>query len=178
MITFNALADSDHARFAEDLFEEAFPEHERPPFDDLEQRDPTRFHFLVAENGDQPVGLLTYWTFPDLIYIEHFAIAEHLRNQGLGKATFLNFLSQQTEQVVLEVELPTTEEADHRLEFYASMGFFRNPFPYQQPPYRAGSRPVDMLLMSKYELDEDEFCEIRDLIYREVYHVAPANTPQ
>lgn len=173
MITFNALADSDHGHFAEDLFEEAFPEHERPPFDVLAERDPTKFHFLVAENGDQPVGILTYWSFNDLVYVEHFAIAEDLRNQGLGKATFLNFLSQQTEQVVLEVEPPNTEEADHRVEFYASMGFFCNPYPYRQPSYHADGRTVEMLLMSKYELDEDEFAEIRNLIYREVYHVQP-----
>ena len=169
MITFKTLAESDHSHFAESLFEEAFPEQERPPFSSLRHRDAGKFHFLVAENGDDPVGILTYWTFEDLIYIEHFAIAEELRNQGLGKAAFLNFLSQQQEQVVLEVELPNTEEADHRVEFYASMGFYRNPQPYTQPAYRKGGRTVPMIIMSKYELDDDEFSEIRDLLYREVY---------
>lgn len=171
MITFTNLADSDHSHFAQELFEEAFPEQERPPFSIIRQRDAGKFHFLVAENGDDPVGILTYWTFDELIYVEHFAIAEELRNQGLGKAVFLNFLSQQTEQVVLEVELPNTEEADHRVEFYASMGFFRNPQPYIQPAYRKGGMEVPMILMSKYELDDDEFCEIATLLHREVYGV-------
>ena len=171
MITFTKLAESDHSHFAQELFEEAFPEQERPPFSSLRHRDAGKFHFLVAENGDDPVGILTYWTFEDLIYIEHFAIAEELRNQGLGKAAFLNFLSQQQEQVVLEVEHPNTEEADHRVEFYASMGFFQNPQEYVQPPYREGGKEVPMIIMSKYELDDDEFCEIRDLLYREVYGI-------
>ena len=171
MITFTPLAESDHSHFAQNLFEEAFPEQERPPFSTLRHRDAGKFHFLVAENGDDPVGILTYWTFEDLVYIEHFAIAEELRNQGIGKATFLYFLSQQTDQVVLEVELPNTEEADHRVEFYASMGFFQNPQEYMQPPYREGDKEVPMIIMSKYELDDDEFCEIRDLLYREVYGV-------
>ena len=171
MITFKTLAESDHPHFAQSLFEEAFPEQERPPFSSLRHRDAGKFHFLVAENGDEPVGILTYWTFEDLVYIEHFAIDEELRNQGLGKAAFLNFLSQQQEQVVLEIELPNTEEADHRLEFYASMGFFQNPQPYEQPSYHNDGRTVPMILMSKYELDDDEFCEIRDLLYREVYGV-------
>ena len=105
MITFTNLADSDHSHFAQELFEEAFPEQERPPFSSLRHRDAGKFHFLVAENGDDPVGILTYWTFDDLVYVEHFAIDEELRNQGLGKAVFLNFLSQQTEQVVLEVDV-------------------------------------------------------------------------
>ena len=171
MITFKTLAESDHSHFAESLFEEAFPEQERPPFSSLRHRDAGKFHFLVAENGDDPVGILTYWTFDDLVYIEHFAIDEDLRNQGLGKATFLNFLSQQTEQVVLEVETPVNEEAEHRIEFYASMGLYQNPQPYIQPPYREGGQEVDMIIMSKYELDDDEFSEIRDLLYREVYGV-------
>ena len=158
MITFTNLADSDYSHFAQELFEEAFPEQERPPFSSLR---------------DDPVGILTYWTFDELVYVEHFAIDEELRNQGLGKAVFLNFLSQQQEQVVLEVELPNTEEADHRLEFYASMGLFQNPQPYVQPSYHNDNRTVPMILMSKYELDDDEFSEIRNLLHREVYGVEP-----
>ena len=171
MITFTKLEDSDHSHFAQELFEEAFPEQERPPFSSLRHRDAGKFHFLVAENGDEPIGILTYWTFDELIYVEHFAIDEELRNQGLGKAVFLNFLSQQHEQVVLEIELPNTEEADHRLEFYASMGFFQNPQPYIQPSYHNDGQTVPMIIMSKYELDDDEFSEIRNLLYREVYGV-------
>ena len=56
MITFTNLADSDHSHFAQNLFEEAFPEQERPPFSIIRQRDAGKFHFLVAENGDEPVG--------------------------------------------------------------------------------------------------------------------------
>jgi GNAT superfamily N-acetyltransferase len=171
MITFTKLEDSDHSHFAQELFEEAFPEQERPPFSSLRHRDAGKFHFLVAENGDEPIGILTYWTFDELIYVEHFAIDEDLRNQGLGKAVFLNFLSQQHEQVVLEIELPNTEEADHRLEFYASMGFFQNPQPYIQPSYHNDGQTVPMIIMSKYELDDDEFSEIRNLLYHEVYGV-------
>ena len=171
MITFTNLADSDHSHFAQNLFEEAFPEQERPPFSIIRQRDAGKFHFLVAENGDEPVGILTYWTFDDLVYVEHFAIDEELRNQGLGKAVFLNVLSQQHDQVVLEIELLNTEEAVHRLAFYQSLGFFQNPQPYIQPSYHNDGRTVPMILMSKYELDDDEFCEIKQLLYREVYGV-------
>ncbi len=172
MITFNNLVDSDHSHFAQELFEEAFPEQERPPFSSIRHRDAGKFHFLVAENGDDPVGILSYWTFEEFVYVEHFAIAEELRGQGLGKAVFLNFLSQQKEQIVLEVELPTTEEADHRLEFYASMGLFRNTQEYIQPPYRAGGQEIPMIIMSKYELSDDEFDEIRDILYKEVYNIS------
>ena len=171
MITFTNLSESDHPHFAQELLEDAFPEQERPPFSTIRQRDAGKFHFLVAENGDDPVGILSYWTFDGFVYVEHFAIAEELRNQGLGKAVFLNFLSQQHDQVVLEIEPPNNEEADHRLEFYASMGFFQNTQPYVQPSYHNDNRTVPMIIMSKYELDDDEFSEIRNILYREVYGI-------
>jgi GNAT superfamily N-acetyltransferase len=174
MITFTNLADSDHSHFAQSLFEEAFPEQERPPFSSLRHRDAGKFHFLVAENGDEPVGILTYWTFEDLVYIEHFAIAEELRNQGLGKVVFLNFLSQQTQQIVLEVEKPHDEVSENRIEFYSSMGLITNPFDYLQPSYHGDQVTVPMIIMTKYEINDEEFEEIRDILYRQVYKSKPS----
>ncbi|MCR4658821.1 MAG: GNAT family N-acetyltransferase [Bacteroidales bacterium] len=170
MIHLTELSESDHPHFAQDLFEEAFPDDERPPVSSLKHR-PANFHFTVATNDDEPIGLLTYWEFDDMIYVEHFAIDSDLRNQGLGKVVFLNFLSQQKEQVVLEVETPHSEESEHRLEFYTSMGFFQNPQQYTQPPYFEGGNPVPMLILSKYELDDDEFLAIKNTLYREVYKI-------
>lgn len=173
MIQLTPLAESDHPHFAKELFESAFPDEERPPFGEIKKRNSDQFHFLVATLAeDEPAGILTYWTFEDIIYIEHFAIAEELRNQGLGKAVFLNFLSQQTQQVILEVELPHNEIADHRIEFYASMGLFQNPQEYWQPSYKKGVKKLEvpMIIMSKYELDDDEFEEIKHVLYKNVYH--------
>lgn len=175
MIQLTDLAQSDHPHFAKDLFESAFPDEERPPFSELKHRDPNKFHFIVATNddGDEPIGILTYWDFDEMVYIEHFAIDEDLRNQGLGKAVFLNFLSQQKKQIILEVEEPHDETSDHRVEFYASMGLFKNPQPYIQPSYHNDNKTVPMIVMSKYELDDDEFAEIREILYREVYKCKP-----
>lgn len=179
MIQLTDLSKSDHPHFAKDLFESAFPDEERPPFGELKHRNKSKFHFKVAtnvgDNSEEPVGILTYWTFDELVYIEHFAIDEDLRNQGLGKAVFLNFLSQQTEQVVLEVEHPHDETSEHRIEFYASMGLFQNPQDYLQPSYHKDQVTVPMIIMSKYELDDEEFVQIRDLLYREVYKCKPSN---
>ncbi len=173
MITFTPIADSDHPHFAKELFESAFPEEERPPFGRLKKRDSKYFHFLVAttEGDDEPIGILSYWEFPEFTYIEHFAIAEELRNQGLGKAVFLNFMSQQTNQVVLEVEPSHDEMSDHRIEFYASMGFVQNPQPYSQPSYYGDDTRIPMIIMSKLPLDDDEFNEVRQQIYSSVYNV-------
>ena len=180
MIQLTPLAESDHPHFAKELFESAFPDEERPPFGEIKKRNTDQFHFLVATLAeDEPAGILTYWTFEDFVYIEHFAIAEELRNQGLGKAIFLNFLSQQTQQVILEVETAHDEEADHRIEFYASMGLYQNTQDYWQPSYRGENRLVlPMLIMSKYELDDDEFAEIAHSLHQNVYHYNGPLTPE
>lgn len=173
MIQLTPLAESDHPHFAKELFESAFPDEERPPFGEIKKRNTDHFHFLVATLAeDEPVGILTYWTFGDIVYIEHFAIAEELRNQGLGKAVFLNFISQQTKQIILEVELAHNEVSEHRIEFYASMGLFQNPQEYWQPSYKKGEKKlaIPMMIMSKYELDDEEFEETKHILYKNVYH--------
>ena len=169
MIQFETLSESRHQHFAKELFESAFPHEERPDFDTLEDRD-ERFRFLVAILDDEPLGIVTFWTFDDFTYIEHFAIDKEYRNRGLGKATMLAFMTQYPDQVVLETELPSTEQADHRLEFYTDLGFTRNPQEYWQPNYHGRGLALQMIVMSKYELDDGEFGDVQKVLYQEVYH--------
>lgn len=173
MIEFVPLSESGHNHFAKELFESAFPEKERPPFGELKERNQANFHFLVATiDDDEPIGILTYWIFDDFAYVEHFAIAKEYRNKGLGKAVMLNFMIQHQDQVVLEVERPITEQAEHRLEFYTDLGFTQNPQDYIQPSYYENELAVPMIMMSKYELDDGEFEDVRTVLYKEVYHYA------
>ncbi|MBR1644075.1 MAG: GNAT family N-acetyltransferase [Bacteroidales bacterium] len=171
MIEFTELSDSDHQHFAKELFEDSFPAEERPTFSHLKERTAPNFHFVVATiDEDEPVGILTYWLFDEFAYVEHFAIAPDFRNQGFGKAVMLNFMMKYPDQVVLEIELPTTEQADHRLEFYTDLGFTRNPQPYWQPSYhRRDQLALPMIIMSRYELDDGEFEEVKEILYRNVY---------
>ncbi len=171
MIEFTELEDSRYRRFAEDLFEEAFPHNERPEFDTVENRKERNFHFKVVTNDAEPIGIFAYWEFPEFNYIEHFAIDKEMRGQGMGKATMLNFMMLHPEQVVLEIEEPNTEQADHRLEFYTDLGFTRQPQDYFQPSYHDDKNDkVPMIIMSKYELDDDEFEEVKNVLYNNVYH--------
>ncbi len=174
MIEFTTLSESGHHHFAKELFEESFPKEERPPFSQLEDRDENNFHFLVATiDDDEPIGILSYWTFEEFTYIEHFAIAKEYRGQGLGRAVFLNFMMQHQDQVVLEIELPNTETAEHRLEFYGDMGFTRNPQEYWQPSYDGKRLAIPMIIMSKYELDDGEFEDVKQILYTNVYRYTP-----
>lgn len=174
MIHFVELSESGHTHFAKELFEKAFPEEERPPFATVRDREQENFHFLVATlEDDEPVGILTYWTFEEFAYVEHFAIANQYRNMGFGKACMLNLMNQYPDQLVLEIELPNTEQAESRLEFYSDLGLTQNPQEYIQPSYYGNRLEVPMLIMSKYELDDEEFEEMRQILYKEVYNFVP-----
>lgn len=171
MISMIPLAESGHTHYAQDLFESSFPEEERPSFEELKARNDKRFQFLVIFNEDEPIGLLSYWDFDDFVYVEHFAIDEEMRDQGFGKAAFLSFLSDQHKQVLFEVAMPHDEVSEHRVEFYSSMGLYQNSQDYIQPSYQNPQQmELPMLIMSKYELDDDAFDEMKEILYHEVYH--------
>lgn len=169
MIELIELSESGHNHFAKELFESAFPKHERPSWDVIRDRENPNFHILVPTIDDEPIGILNYWTFPEFTFIEHFAIDKEFRNRGLGKASILTFMSQYPDQIIIETELPETDSADHRMEFYTDLGFIRNPQEYWQPSYSAKKLEIEMIIMSKYDLDDEEFEEIKSVIYKEVY---------
>lgn len=68
------------------LYLEAFPEEERRPLEKwlkLIDEEPMFRILTVMKNGNF-VGFMTYWTFPDFTYVEHFAIKPSYRGGGLG----------------------------------------------------------------------------------------------
>lgn len=119
-------------------------------------------------------AVLTLWQFDDFAFIEHFAVDERLRNQGFGTSLLQRMLSALTCPVCLEAELPDTPIARRRLNFYRRNGFFVNEYPYIQPPYSADTHAVPMLLLSTGgHVRAARFDQIRDTLYRHVYHVQP-----
>jgi len=120
-------------------------------------------------NREAP-ALLTYWDFPECIYVEHLAVDASVRRQGYG-GRMLQALKEEGRPIVLEVELLETDIARRRIAFYERNGFrlwtSRN---YQQPPYRQGDSPIAMRLMAWGNLPESRFEEVVRRIYREVYH--------
>ena len=157
--------------FAEHLLEEAFPVEERPLFDTIQKRDNDIYHLCVVENDGTMLGILAYWSFDKVVYIEHFAVCKELRNKGLGGAVLDKFLSLQPmgTQVVLEAELPDNPLAQRRIEFYQRHGFCLNNYEYLQPPYHSGNGFLPMLLLSRKPLNQREFEEIRGVLYNKVY---------
>lgn len=174
MLKFVKLNDSEkNTDFAKILFESAFPPEERPTFENMRSRPDEEFQFNVIEDDGKPVGILSFWDFGEFAYIEHFAIDEALRNNGLGSKT-LKTLKESVfpeKEMILEVEPPENETAKHRIAFYERNGFFCNTgFEYTQPPYGKGMEPVPMLVMSRNRLAATQLRKFTETLYQKVYH--------
>lgn len=168
----NAFLSHTDRDFAKSLLENAFPAEERPSFEAMERRG-DEYRLCVVQKDGKNIGVFGYWTFEKTVYIEHFAISEPLRNNGLGGVVLDTFLSQfhSGTQVVLEAELPNNHLAQRRIDFYKRHGFTANSFEYLQPPYRPGDGFLPMLLLSRNPLNEREFEEIKDVLYKKVYGI-------
>lgn len=173
---YSGLDSISRERFAEifGIIEQSFPPSERRSFEEhyAEFSDP---HFrCMCCQPDRVVGFMNYWEFPELIYLEHFAVAEDLRGQGTGSALLEELIRVSDDRIiVLEAEPPSqSDTADHRIDFYRRSGFFVNEYEYFQPPMSDGEKPLRLLLLSyPAPLSRVGFEAVRRTLYTMAYKV-------
>jgi hypothetical protein len=90
-------------------------------------------------------GLLAYWKWDTLIYVEHLAVSPEHRGQGIGHAV----LDMLPGTVILEIEPVEDSATARRLAFYESCGFMRLPQPHVQLAYQAGEEDIPLWLLSR-----------------------------
>lgn len=132
------------------LYESAFPVCERrgTALHTAALADPA-FHCLHISDAIGFVGLLSYWQWSDLCYVEHFAIAESRRGQGLGHRV----LKLLPEPFILEIEPVENEITARRLAFYESCGMVRLSQQHVQLAYQRGMPDIPLWLLSRPALD-------------------------
>ncbi|MBC8004782.1 MAG: GNAT family N-acetyltransferase [Verrucomicrobia bacterium] len=153
------------------IYFESFPADERREWEDIHQllyHPPYNLYRINVNN--ELTGLISIWRWPELIFIEHFALSIPNRELGTGTQVLKQIISENPPTIILEVELPDTEQAIRRIAFYERLGFSLCIKDYYQPPYFPGKNKVKMLLMSfPHSLSPDEFQFYRTKIYKEVY---------
>lgn len=174
MLTLTRIKETESCEysFTEQLLTTSFPINE---YRDLhKQQENTRledsFHLLIAKENGKPIGFISYWSFEDFCYVEHFATDSKLRNKGYGKA-IMKELQKQQPTIVLEVEMPENELAERRINFYRRLGFILCEKSYVQPPYRRDDKELPMMLMSCNCNMEEKFDKVKQLIHRKVYGI-------
>ena len=131
------------------LYEASFSINEKRVIDDQKKiMDHPLYHFEVLILEERILGVLLWWQFEKIRYVEHYAIMDAQKAKGYGTQVLEDFQSEYQEWILLEVEIPKEEIQKRRISFYERLGFHLNPYPYIQPAYSKTVNPVPLLLMS------------------------------
>jgi len=151
MLELIRLQSVNHDLFAQawQLYEQSFPTDERRT---IANQAPLLtyevYHFNAVLFQDRFVGLILWWKFDTVCFIEHIATSPAIRGKGIGSRIITQFQRNNAEHILLEVDLPKDDISQRRILFYQRLGFQLNQHPYQQPALNEDSQPVDLLLMS------------------------------
>lgn len=154
-----------------DLYEDAFPEEERRPWNQqLMLTASGKLQLLRIENDDRFAGFIFFWRLPDFSFIEHFAIHPGARGGGAGTQVMLQ-MEAELGGIVLEVEPPVTEQAIRRIGFYERLGYQAFTEPYYQPSYYSRYPPLELRLMQKgLSPGIATFQTVKEALYKYAYN--------
>ena len=147
------------------LYEEAFPVTERraQPQHAAALQSPA-FHCIHLSDENGFAGIMAYWKWEKMIYLEHLAICAMRRNQGLGHQA-LKLLQG---DVIVEIEPANDSESVRRLAFYESCGFYCLPQPHVQLAYQTGQPDVPLWLLSRPAFNAEQVG-----LFEKLYHDGP-----
>jgi len=160
------------------LMELSFPTTERRTKEDqralFDAEAAYRVYGLQNSATHKVEAFLAVWDLDGILFVEHFAVDPTLRGQGIGSRLLAELAKMTDKPLCLEVEPPCTDLAIRRIAFYKRNGFFLNEFPYLQPSLAKGEPPIPLMVMTLGKaLSKEEFEQVREELYRKVYHVEP-----
>jgi len=149
-------------------YETSFPADERRSFEALCQLLPCPdMHLCGLVIHRKLIGFILYWQWPDMLFVEHFAVDPAQRGKQYGQQALNQLLQLKSPYVLLEVELPQDEISRRRIRFYERQGFSLNSFSYAQPPYQAGNPAIPMHLMSIPAISDQATFDARTKLIKE-----------
>lgn len=154
------------------IMKESFPTDEYRNYEGqralLKRKD---YSIFVWKEENEIKAFIAVYNLNDFAFVEHLAVDKKFRNGGTG-TKLLNGILENGKVVCLEVELPTNDIAKRRIEFYKRNGFFYNEYEYIQPSMGKGRKEISLAIMTtKKMLDEKQFDQIKNKLYKEVYNV-------
>jgi ribosomal protein S18 acetylase RimI-like enzyme len=165
------LKNSEDPNFAEfwKIYSQSFPSNEKRSV--TQQKDilgKPQYQLDIYTINRQVTGLFAFWSAPEFIFVEHFAVASEFRRKNLGSKILHEFISGKEIPVVLEIETPIDELTYRRLRFYESLGFKRNHHLHFQPPYQKGDPPLKLVILTWPDVINDQFYQQFSLFQKEV----------
>ncbi len=159
-----------------EIYEASFPQEERRRKEDQKKvwENPAVDVRVIRRDG-RIAAFLSCWRLETCRFLEHLATAPDCRGGGLGRALVEECIREAEEAGVplfLEIEPVTEKKPDtvRRASFYERLGFFINPFPYEQPPLQPGAPRIPLWVVSYgRRVSEEEFKRYKQEIYGKVY---------
>lgn len=157
------------------IMEDSFPKDEYRTYEKQKALlDDERYMIYIIPDGEEVKAFIAVWQFDEFAFVEHFAVNQTYRNQGLGSIILQELMKKLPCMICLEVELPETDFAKRRIGFYERNGFTLNSYDYVQPAMSEGRNELPLQIMTSGKaVSEEQFEKIRDTLYREVYHTDP-----
>ncbi|MFR9523495.1 MAG: GNAT family N-acetyltransferase [Rikenellaceae bacterium] len=174
MLQRTKITDPGHPLFAQcwQLYTDAFPQEERRELDyHIETMRAQAFSFEGIEENGEFVGIIGWWQFDNLRFIEHLATSPAVRNKGYGKVILTEFIGEGSDPIILEVEHPECEMSIRRIEFYRRIGFHLNQYSYSHPPYDTTQSDFVSLMLMSYpaEISSSEADKFKAECYAKVH---------
>lgn len=158
------------------IMKESFPESEMRSFEGQKNL-LTKSNYKIVPKYDKSkktlIAFIATWEFDDFVFIEHLAVTNKMRGQGIGGKLLKDYVNScKNKRLILEVEPPYDDVSKRRIEFYERIGFHLHPFYYEQPPLQKDFDYIQLKIMVYPEkISEKEFTKIKKEIYKTVYKV-------
>ncbi|MBQ4279920.1 MAG: GNAT family N-acetyltransferase [Rikenellaceae bacterium] len=149
-----------------ELYEASFPPYERRDLaSHVEAMGDPHFRCLVVFDADVFVGILFYWRWPGLLYVEHLAIDPSLRGKNYGSVVLQQLIDDAGDDLImLEIEPPVDGMSQRRLRFYERLGFVMNDYSYLHPSYSCNRHwhPLNLLSFGRQATPDEleAFCRM------------------
>jgi hypothetical protein len=161
--------------FFKAVYEDAFPEDERCPWERmagfLQSPDHHfRLEGLYLDDGT-PIGFNAFSLFGHYLYGIYLAFDRKYRSAGYGHLALNSFHARYSSHLLFgEVEHPVTPRAKQRLAFYQSLGYHCVDIGFVQPPLRPDLHPIPYLIVSyPSALTPDDADAIREILTSIIY---------
>lgn len=155
------------------MIEKSFPKHEIRGYGPQKKLlDDPNFNIYVIrdEKSEQVKAFITIWDVEDFGFVDHFAVSEEFRNEGLGSIILSETRKLINRKMFFEVDLPKDEMSKRRIGFYERNGYFLNDFQYELPPLVEGLEPMTMMIMSSDEkLTKEKLTSLKNELMKIVY---------
>lgn len=128
-----------------------FPPHELHPRPKIAAAIQSKYFIAdLLLYKSKPVLLTCRWDLPYCEFWEYLAVHPDFHNQGIGSKFMRDYFQRRTSEkpCLLEVELPQSELALRRINFYKRLGFIVQKYEYWQPEINPGHGAVPFKLMA------------------------------